>query len=245
MKNFLKDLVAHTHTLTVLPLVKVTATTQHAVVESVAEDRSIMMYGTTHLPVNGLDECIFGMPNLNKLDLHLKCPEYKTDSVIKVVYETRDGNKIPTGLHFSNAAGDYENDYRFMNEEIVSAKVKRPKLKVEIFYDVEFIPSEVSIQRLKHQAAAHTEETVFQLATVNNDLIFRFGDASTHAGSFVFHTGINATLKNTWSWPVSAVLGILSLNGNLTMKVSDQGSLQIVVDSGTAVYHYTLPAYTK
>jgi hypothetical protein len=245
MKGFLQDLVAHTHTLTVLPLVKVTATAANAVIESVAEDRSVMLYATTHAPVSGLGECIFGMPNLNKLDLHLKCPEYKTDATIKVVQETRDDKKIPTGLHFTNAAGDYENDYRFMNEEIISAKVKRPKLKVEIIYDVEFVPTGVSIQRLKHQAAAHTEETVFQLATVNDDLVFRFGDASTHAGSFVFHSGITTTLKNTWSWPVSPVLGILGLNGDLTMRVSDQGSLQIIVDSGTAVYHYTLPAYTK
>jgi hypothetical protein len=245
MKDFLQDLVDHTHKLTVLPLVKVTATAENAIVESVAEDRTVMMYGTTHLPVNGLESCIFGMPNLNKLELHLKCPEYKTDSTIKVVYENREGGKLPTGLHFTNATGDYENDYRFMNEEIVSAKVRRPKLKVEIIYDVVFNPTAVSIQRLKHQAAAHTEETVFQLETVNDDLVFKFGDASTHAGSFVFHSGVNAKLKNTWSWPVSPVLGILSLNGNLTMKVSDQGSLQIVVDSGIAVYNYTLPAYTK
>jgi hypothetical protein len=245
MKNFLQDLVAHTHTLTVLPLVKVTATAENAVIESVAEDRSVMLYATTHTPVNGLEPCIFGMPNLNKLDLHLKCPEYKTDATIKVVQETRDGVKIPTGLHFSNVAGDYENDYRFMNEEIVSAKVKRPKLKVEIVYDLDFIPAEVSIQRLKHQAAAHTEETVFQLVTVDNDLVFRFGDASTHAGSFVFHHNINTTLKNTWSWPITPILSILNLNGDLTMKVSDQGSLQIIVDSGIAVYNYTIPAYTK
>ena len=245
MKDFLQDLVAHTHTLAVLPLVKVTATSATAIIESVAEDRSVMLYATTHSPVSGLGECIFGMPNLNKLDLHLKCPEYKTDATIKVVHETRDDKKIPTGLHFTNATGDYENDYRFMNEEIISAKVKRPKLKVEIIYDVEFIPTGVSIQRLKHQAAAHTEETVFQLATVHDELVFKFGDASTHAGSFVFHSNITTKLKNTWSWPVSPVLGILGLNGNLTMKVSDQGSLQIIVDSGTAVYTYTLPAYTK
>jgi len=245
MKDFLQDLVDHTHKLTVLPLVKVTSTAQTATIESVAEDRTVMLYATTHAPVTGLGECIFGMPNLNKLELHLKCPEYKTDATINVVHESRDGTKIPTGLHFTNATGDYENDYRFMNEEIVSAKVRRPKLKVEIIYDISFVPTGVSIQRLKHQAAAHTEETVFQLATVNSDLVFKFGDASTHAGSFVFHNGINTILKNTWSWPIAPIIGILSLNGDLTMKVSDQGSLQIIVDSGTAVYTYTLPAYTK
>ena len=245
MKTFLQDLVAHTHTLSILPLVKVTATANNAIIESIAEDRSVMLLATTHAPVPELGESIFGMPNLNKLDLHLKCPEYKKDANIKVVYETRDNEQLPTGLHFSNETGDYENDYRFMNQEIINAKVRRPKLKVEITYEIEFNPSIVSIQRLKHQAAAHTEETVFQLATVNNDLVFRFGDASTHAGSYVFHPGITANLKNTWSWPITHVLSILNLNGDIKMKVSDQGSLQIIVDSGNAVYTYTLPAHTK
>lgn len=245
MKDFLQDLVAHTHTLSVLPLVKVTSSTEAATIEALAEDRSVMLFATTHNPVDGLDNCVFGMPNLNKLDLHLKCPEYKTDSVIKIVHENRDGNKIPTGLHFSNSTGDYENDYRFMNEEIINAKVRRPKTKVEIIYDLEFMPTGVSVQRLKHQAAAHSEETVFQLSTSNGDLVFSFGDASTHAGSFVFHSGINTTLKNTWSWPITHVSNILNLNGDITMRVSDQGSLQISVDSGTALYTYTLPAQTK
>ena len=245
MKDFLQDLVAHTHTLSILPLVKVTSSAASATIEALAEDRSVMLFASTHNPVDGLDTCIFGMPNLNKLDLHLKCPEYKTDSVIKIVHETRDSVKIPTGLHFSNSTGDYENDYRFMNEEIINAKVRRPKSKVEIIYDLEFVPTGVSVQRLKHQAAAHSEETVFQLSTSNGDLIFSFGDASTHAGSFVFHQGINVTLKNTWSWPITHVSNILNLNGDITMRVSDQGSLQISVDSGTALYTYTLPAQTK
>jgi hypothetical protein len=245
MKDFLQDLVAHTHTLSVLPLVKVTASATDATIEALAEDRSVMLFATTHSPVDGLDNCIFGMPNLNKLDLHLKCPEYKTDSIIKVVYDNRDGVKLPTGLHFSNSAGDYENDYRFMNEEIINAKVRRPKSKVEIVYDLEFIPTIVSVQRLKHQAAAHSEETVFQLSTVNGDLVFSFGDASTHAGSFIFHHEVNATLKNTWSWPITHVSNILNLDGDITMRVSDQGSLQITVDSGSALYSYTLPAQTK
>ena len=54
MKDFLQDLVDHTHKLTVLPLVKVTSTAQNATIESVAEDRTVMLYATTHAPVDGL-----------------------------------------------------------------------------------------------------------------------------------------------------------------------------------------------
>lgn len=244
MKDFLQDLVAHTHTLGVLPLVKVSAEDDYVVVDAMAEDRSVILSGKTHDPVNGLSS-VFGMPNLNKLDLHLKCPEYKSDAVINIVYDTRNDELVPTGLHFTNAAGDFQNDYRFMSREIIEAKVKKPKNKVEIIYDIEFKPESANVQRLKFQAAAHTEETVFQVSTDDNNLVFSFGDASTHAGTFVFYTGIDYKLKNTWSWPVAQIISILNLDGTITMRIADQGALQISVESGLATYTYTLPAQTK
>lgn len=115
MKDFLQDLVAHTHSLGFLPLVKVTASTKETKIESMAEDRSVILNATTHTPVDNL-EGTFGMPNLNKLDLHLKCPEYKEGAGINIVKQNRNGEDIPTGLHFQNATGDFENDYRFMKD---------------------------------------------------------------------------------------------------------------------------------
>ena len=84
MKDFLQDLVAHTHSLGFLPLVKVTATNKETAIESMAEDRSVIVNAKTHQPVDNF-EGVFGMPNLNKLDIHLKCPEYKENFSIDVV----------------------------------------------------------------------------------------------------------------------------------------------------------------
>jgi hypothetical protein len=113
-------------------------------------------------------EGVFGMPNLNKLDLHLKCPEYKEGAKINVVKAQRNGEDIPTGLHFENAGGDFENDYRFMNTDIINEKLKSVKFK-GTKWDIEFEPTVASIQRLKFQAQAHTEETVFQVKTKDNN----------------------------------------------------------------------------
>lgn len=246
MKSFLQDVVAHTHSLGFLPLVKVTTTPTVVEVDAQAEDRSVMMLAETHAPVNGLtDEYIFGLPNLNKLDLHLKCPEYKKDAVINLKLETRNDVLTPTGLHFNNALGDYQNDYRFMNQSIIEQKVKRPKQKTEVKYVIEFTPSAASVTKFKFQAAAHTEETVFQASTEDGNLIFSFGDSSTHAGSFVFQPNILGVLKSNWSWSIPQLLSILGLDGNITMKISDVGLLQVVVESGLATYTYTLPAQTK
>jgi hypothetical protein len=243
MKDFLQDLVAHTHSLGFLPLVKVSATDESTKIESMADDRSVILNAETHKPVSDLNG-VFGMPNLNKLDLHLKCPEYKENAKINVITIDRNGEKLPSGLHFQNAAGDFENDYRFMNSEVINEKLKSVKFR-GAKWDIEFQPSDASIQRLKFQAAAHTEETVFKVRTIDNNLVFSFGDLNTHAGSFVFQHNVTGKLKQIWSWPVSQVQSILNLNGDITMRISDAGALQITVDSGVGVYDYILPAQTK
>jgi len=243
MKDFLQDLVSHTHSLGFLPLVKISASDKETTIESMAEDRSVILNAKTHNPVDDL-EGTFGMPNLNKLDIHLKCPEYKEGASIKVVKQERNGETIPTGLHFTNSTGDFENDYRFMNSEVIAEKMKTVKFK-GAKWDIEFEPSVASIQKLKFQAAAHTEEPVFQVSTDNGSLVFSFGDASSHAGSFVFQAGVDGKLRQTWAWPVAQVQSILNLAGDKTIRIADAGALQIVVDSGISVYEYILPAQSK
>jgi len=99
--------------------------------------------------------------------------------------------------------------------------------------------------RLKYQSQAHNDQPTFQVSTEKDNLIFSFGDASTHAGSFVFQSNISAKLKHKWTWPVSQVMSILALSGNKTMKISDAGAMMITVDSGMATYDYILPAMSK
>jgi hypothetical protein len=98
---------------------------------------------------------------------------------------------------------------------------------------------------MKLQALAHSEEPTFNVSSNDGDLVFSFGDASTHAGSFVFEAGVEGTLSHTWSWPVAQVQSILGLDGDKTMSISDQGAMQITVDSGMVKYDYILPAQSK
>lgn len=243
MKDILQDLVAHTHSLGFIPLVKISSNEQATEIEAMAEDRSVIVNAKTKTPVDEFTG-VFGMPNLNKLDIHLKCPEYKENAKISVTKAQRNGEEIPTGLHFENKDGDFENDYRFMNTEIINEKLKSVKFK-GAKWDIEFEPSVAAIQRLKFQANAHSEESVFQVKSENDNLVFSFGDASTHAGEFVFESGVTGKLKQTWSWPVVQVMSILNLSGNITMKIADVGAMMITVDSGVAVYDYILPAQSK
>lgn len=243
IKDILTDVVAHTHSLGFLPLVKITGDNDSTTIESMAEDRSVILTAKTKAAVDEF-EGVFGMPNLDKLNLHLKNPEYKENAKIEVVKTSRNGQEIPTSLHFENQTGDFVNDYRFMNQEIINEKLKSVKFK-GASWDVEFEPNVAAITRLKLQSQVHSEENVFYVETNDGNLVFSFGDASTHAGNFVFQPSVGGKLKQKWAWPVTQVQSILGLDGDKTMKISDQGAMQITVDSGIAEYNYILPAQSK
>ncbi len=242
IKDTLTDIVAHTHQLGFLPLVKITSDDE-TLIDSMSEDRSVILSGKTSNSITSI-KGVFGMPNLEKLALHLKNPEYKENAKIEVVEAVRNGASIPVCLHFENATGDFQNDYRFMNSEVINERLKSVKFK-GAQWNITFEPTVASIQRLKLQASANSEENVFHVTTNGNDLIFSFGDAASHAGSFVFQSSVVGKLKQTWAWPINQVLSILSLVGDKEMKISDAGAMQITVNSGLAEYSYILPAMSK
>ena len=238
IKECLRDLVAHTHDLGCFEAVKIVGTESVTEVSSVAGDRSIVMTAVFKKPVKEF-EGTFGMPNLAKLKILLSIPEYQRDAAITVSKK----NDSPVNMHFSNAANDFQNDYRFMSQEIVNERLKTVKFK-GVSWDIECQPNLAAIERFKFQARAHSEQSTFQTKVTNNNLVFCFGDQSNHAGEFVFENNVRGTLKRGWSWPVKGVQSILDLGGDKTLKISDAGACEITVDSGIAEYTYILPAIT-
>jgi hypothetical protein len=242
MKDILQDIVSHTYSLGFITTLKVTADSNTSI-DSMADDRSVIITGVTHTPVKEFVG-VFGMPDLNKLAYHLKNPEYKEKAKIDVKQEDRNGEIIPTHMHFENAAGDFQNDYRFMDRRVIEEKLKSVKFKGNS-WDVEIEPTAASIARMKLMAGAHSEETVFCVKTENGNLNFYFGDESTHAGKFTFQHSITGKLTHTWAWPVSQTIAILGLDGDKKLSITDQGAMKITVDSGMAKYDYILPAQQK
>lgn len=244
MKDQLLDIVQHTHGLGVIDLVKVVGTDSETNVNAIAEDRSVIVEASFAGPVAEFVGT-FGMPNLGKLNTILNISEYKEDAKLSITKKKdAEGQDTPDGIHFENKVGDFKNDYRFMSANVVNDKLKTVKFK-GVKWGVEVSPSNLSIQRLKFQASANSEETTFIAKTSNGDLKFYFGDHSSHAGDFTFATGITGSLSKAWSWPVGVVISILSLPGDKMLRISDEGAAQITVNSGIAVWNYTLPAQTK
>jgi hypothetical protein len=239
MKDYLQDIVQHTHSLGIIDLVKIVGNDSHTLIEAISEERTVIVQAQFHNPVPEFVGT-FGMPNLSKLNTILNIPEYREDAKLSI---TKD-DSLPNGVHFENSVGDFKNDYRFMSAEIVNDKLKTVKFK-NVKWGVEIEPSIASIQRLKFQAQANSEETTFIAKTENGNLVFYFGDHSSHAGNFVFAHDVAGSLSKAWAWPISAVISILSLSGDKMIRFSDEGAAQITVDSGLAIYNYILPAQTK
>ena len=245
MIDILRDIVKHTHGLGFLELVKITGTSDETTIDSMAEDRSVILQGSFHKPQTEMDGT-FGMPQLGKLDIHLKCPEYKDKAKISVLKGTRNGVDTPTGIHFENEKGDFKNDYRFMNAEIINEKLKTVKFK-GVKWDVEIEPTVASVQRFNFQSIANTEHNSFVVRTQDNNLIFTFGDQASHGGEFVFAGDVKGTLNKGWSWPVAQVLQILKLSDSakVMLHFSNEGAMMVSVDSGLGKYQYIIPAQAQ
>lgn len=243
MKDYLQDLIQHTHGLGVIDLIKITGSAKETLIAAVAEDKSVIVEGTLKSPISDFIG-VFGMPNLSKLKTIVGFDEYDDNAKINVTTTNKDGIDIPASIHFETKAGDFVNDYRLMSKVIVEEKVKNVTFKGAT-WNVEFEPTIAGIMRLKKQAQANSEEPNFVAKTDKGDLKVYFGDPSTHSGNFVFHPGVTGTLSRAWMWPVKVFLSIMDLPGDKTVRISDQGAAEITVDSGLATYRYLLPAQAK
>jgi hypothetical protein len=243
MKDTLQNIIQYTQGLGNIDLIKVTGTQTMTTVNAVSEDKSVVVTGTLVQP-NPEFEGVFGMPNLGKLKTILGFDDYDETSSISITRKDRDGVQTPDTIHFETKDKTFVNDYRLMAKSIVEEKIKDIKFKGAA-WNVDFEPTVASILRLKKQASANSEEKNFATKVENGDLKIYFGDVSTHSGNFVFQAGITGTLTKNWYWPVQEVLAILSLPGDKTFRISDQGAAEITVDSGLAVYQYLLPAQQK
>jgi hypothetical protein len=242
MKDILQDIVSHTQNLGFLTTVKVVGTDESTTVSSMADDRSVIMEATTSAPYADMLGT-FGMPQLQKLKYLLDGSEYKEDAKITITNAERNGETIPVGIHFENKDGDFKNDYRFMTTEVINEKMKTIKFR-GVSWDVEVEPSMASVQRFNFQAGANAEHPTFLAKTEEGNLKFIFGDASTHGGEFIFAMGVEGKLDRGWTWPVAPILAILKVAdvNNTKMSLSNEGAIQITLDSGLANYKYIIPA---
>lgn len=240
LKDTLKDIIQYTYHLGGIEHIKIVGQDNQTKISALTDDKTVIINGVLKTAVADFAG-IFGMPNLGKVKTILSFEEYGEDAKISVLRESRDDVEFPTGIHFENAAGDFTNDYRFMSRELVEELVKNVTFK-GAEWQIEFEPQVNSIQRLKRQCLANSDQTKFTTKMSGSSLQISFGNVSTHAGKFTFHDGLSGKLTKELSWPVKQFLAIMDLPGAKIVQVADKGVMRITVDSGIADYEYLIPA---
>ena len=83
MKDYLLDLIQHTHGLGVVELVKIDGTDTETKISAYADDKSVVVNGTFAAPIADF-KGVFGMPNLSKLKTILSFDDYDDKAIINV-----------------------------------------------------------------------------------------------------------------------------------------------------------------
>lgn len=244
MKDTLQDLIDHTSALGFIEVIKVVGSTTETTIAGVAENKNVILTGKLKNPHPELVGT-FGMPNLAKLKTIIGFDDYDQDAKITMKHQNRNGVDVPELIHFETKTGDFVNEYRLMAQNVIEGLVKNVTFHGGNKWDVEFTPGVNSILRLKKQNQANSDEKHFMTRLDGTDIRVFFGDPNTHNGNFVFASNVSGKISKSQYWPVQEVISILNLPGDKTIKIMDQGAMEITVDSGLGVYSYLLPAQTK
>jgi hypothetical protein len=247
MKDVVLDIVKHTAGLGFIENIKVTGTATDTKLEAMDPDRTVIVNASLHsAEADMVGE--FGMGNLGFLSGVSNLPMYKADTAtVAVTRRERNGEENPESIVFTDDQGN-KDQYRFMSKQIVEQTMKTVTFK-GANWNVTIEPAKAKVGELQAVAGIYGSiEPTFTVKTEDGDLVFNVGAQDGGlSGRRTFAKNVDGELTSGWSWPLTQVLSILKLgmSGTCVMKFSDQGALQIDIDSGLATYSYVLPAITK
>ena len=240
MRDYLLDIVKHTLPMSAFNQLRVDSNDGSTSISATESERQLVVQARTHAAIPQF-QGTFGLPNLNLLNTLLNIPEYDDSATIN--FELKEGEEVvPFKLHFKNAAGDFENDFRLMSRKVIEDL--EPLLALTAKFPVEFNPTVNSITRLKYQVSANPDERTVQFDVSKGTVRVSVGDSSSHSGSFVFATGVDESSNYNFDVPSAYVLPALNMDGDKKIQIGEIG-LKITVDSGLISYDYMIPMASK
>lgn len=246
LRDVLLDIVKHTHSLGFIQAVKLENTDNGTMVEAMDEERTVVLKGKLN---NKLEEVpgLIGMGRLSVLKGYLDYEGYGKDGAnIEVVTSTRDGKDVAEELKFTTPSG-YSSSYRFMVSSLIEEQLKTIKFK-GVEWDITVQPTAQNLKDLAYfNSIMGGFEPTFVAKTDGDTLKFYIGDGANDRTEMPFASNVQGKLTKGWAWPLAQVLGILKLSdtSQATMSFSDQGAMQIAIDSGIGKYEYILPARSQ
>ncbi len=233
-----KDIVEHTHSLGFIEMVKIIGTGTDAKLETIDSDKTVVIYGEMCEPIIGIESTV-GLSRLAVLKGNMDAHD---ESTVTVIAEARNGIDVPTELKFDNSAG-FVSNYRFMSESMINEQVKVPPFKGAT-WNITLEPTKKAISMLAQQQGilGGFEKRFTVSVDGKSRLIFSIGSGPTDRTTVPFQENVTGVLKHQWTYPLTQVLSILKLNGDIKMSFSDMGAMKIDIDSGVGKYTYILPA---
>lgn len=244
LRDMLLDVVKYTHSLGFLEMVKITGTDEETSIESMDQEKSVVLFGKFNNPIPDLIGTI-GLARMSVLQGYLNFPAFADENAdISVMKQTKGDEEIPVELQFTSPQGHVAN-YRFMSSEIVNEQMKTVKFK-GVNWDVVLNPTQQSIKELVQisNILGAFEPNFVAKTDKKHNLNFHIGAGPTDRTVIPFATGVDGELKKGWAWSLINVLQILKLSSasQTTISFSDLGAMKIEIDSGLGVYTYILPA---
>jgi hypothetical protein len=244
IKDTLKDVLRHTHSLGIFEMVKVRGTASETTVETVDGDKTVIFKGKTVNPVPDFVDATVGLSRMSVLDGYLKYPGFDDEGAsVRTVTQERNGTEVPVEVEFVSAEGTNAH-YRFMLADVVNQQLKDITFKGAEF-DVNIVPSQKNLKDLAYfNGVLSAFESTFSPRTEDGKLYFYIGDAGGDRTKILVNEAPDGTITHEFKWPLDIVLKILRLgdNSNVVMSINAKGLLQIVVHSGLGEYTYLLPA---
>jgi hypothetical protein len=249
MIDYIKDIVKHCSPFDPLSICKITGTPDSTTLLAMNEKGTVVIRGTFHQPLVDFIG-VFGLLELNHLNALLNIPEYSEGAKIALRKQLRNGVEHLDGLDFENNTDDFNNFHRFVARSVIENKTRDLKDLATPPPSMVFEPSVQSIQRLKFQAQAYSGDGLISVQSVRDELKFRFGDSSSHEGSYTFHkfTDGKSKLSHVYMWAIDSLQAVLALPGDKEISIIEvaPSALMIVkVDSGLGVYEYKFPSQSK
>lgn len=244
IKDTLKDVLKHTHSLGIFEMVKITGTSEETTVETVDAEKTVIFKGKTVNPVPDFVDHTVGLSRMAVLDGYIKYPGFDAENAtVSVVTQERNGNTVPTEVSFIAEDGT-DAQYRFMLADVINQQLKDIKFKGAEF-DINIVPSQKNIKDLTYfNSVLSAFESTFSPRTVDGKLYFHIGDAGGDRTKVLVAEAVDGELTHEFKWPLDIVLKILRLSdsSNVVMSFNAKGLLQIKVHSGLGEYTYLLPS---
>ena len=239
----LTDMLAQTHGLGFIEMMKIESSATETKIAAMDDAKTCVIFGTLKEPMQSLNGTV-GLSRMAVLQGYLKFPPFNSDtSTVEIKTTLRDGEDVPTEIHFASTSG-HESSYRFMHKDVIEEQIKVPPFNGAT-WDVVITNTDGLMKDLGYfNGVLGSFEPVFTAKTDGTDLNFYIGSGATDRATVPVAKNVNGSLTGA-TYKLVETLAILKLAtkaDDCTISFSNKGVIKIEMETGIGKYEYLLPA---